>query len=196
MEQSAEVLRFYRDWITDVPDELTTVVVHRKALPLPVLPRELHGRPIVSVICCYAGPLEDGERVVRPPGLRFAAARPVRQHPVRRPPGDVRRLVPGGLVVLLPILQCRDPDRRGHRHHRRPCPAYPLSADGLPDLSSRRRGRARRGRRDRVQRSDRRAHLQHQCHHREQEGFEEERGGRAASGRPSSPTTPASTSTS
>ena len=23
MEQSAEVLRFYRDWITDVPDELT-----------------------------------------------------------------------------------------------------------------------------------------------------------------------------
>ena len=39
MEQSAEVLRFYRDWITDVPDELTTVVVHRKAPPLPVLPR-------------------------------------------------------------------------------------------------------------------------------------------------------------
>ena len=66
MEQSAEVLRFYRDWITDVPDELTTVVVHRKAPPLPVLPRELHGRPIVSVICCYAGPSEDGEQVVRP----------------------------------------------------------------------------------------------------------------------------------
>jgi hypothetical protein len=66
MEQSAEVLRFYRDWITDVPDELTTVVVHRKAPPLGVLPPELHGRPIVSVICCYAGPVEDGERVVRP----------------------------------------------------------------------------------------------------------------------------------
>jgi FAD/FMN-containing dehydrogenase len=66
MEQSAEVLSFYRDWITDVPDELTTVVVHRKAPPLPVLPPELHGRPIVSVICCYAGPVEDGERVVRP----------------------------------------------------------------------------------------------------------------------------------
>jgi hypothetical protein len=66
MERSAEVLRFYRDWITDVPDELTTVVVHRKAPPLPVLPPELHGRPIVTVICCYAGPVEDGERVVRP----------------------------------------------------------------------------------------------------------------------------------
>jgi hypothetical protein len=66
MKQSAEVLRFYRDWITDVPDELTTVVVHRKAPPLPTLPRALHGRPVVAVICCYAGPVEDGERVVRP----------------------------------------------------------------------------------------------------------------------------------
>jgi UDP-N-acetylenolpyruvoylglucosamine reductase len=66
MEQSAEVLQFYREWITDVPDELTTIVVHRSAPPLPVLPAELHGRPIVTVICCYAGPVEEGERVVQP----------------------------------------------------------------------------------------------------------------------------------
>jgi FAD/FMN-containing dehydrogenase len=66
MEQSAEVLRFYRDWITDVPDELTTIVVHRHAPPLPAIPVELHGVPVVTVICCYAGPVEDGERVVRP----------------------------------------------------------------------------------------------------------------------------------
>jgi FAD binding domain/Berberine and berberine like len=86
MEQSAEVLRFYRDWITDVPDELTTVVVHRKAPPLGVLPAELHGRPIVSVICCYAGPTEDGERVVRPlkafgsPLLDLCASTPFVEH--------------------------------------------------------------------------------------------------------------------
>jgi FAD/FMN-containing dehydrogenase len=66
MHQSAEVLRFYRDWITEVPDELTTIVVHRMAPPLPAIPAELHGMPIVTVICCYAGPIEDGERVVRP----------------------------------------------------------------------------------------------------------------------------------
>jgi FAD/FMN-containing dehydrogenase len=66
MEQSAEVLRFYRDWITDVPDELTTIVVHRHAPPLPAIPVELHGVPVVTVICCYAGPVEDGERVIRP----------------------------------------------------------------------------------------------------------------------------------
>jgi len=66
MEESANVLRFYRDWITDVPDELTTIVVHRKAPPLPVIPPELHGVPVVAVTCCYAGPVEDGQKVVRP----------------------------------------------------------------------------------------------------------------------------------
>ena len=31
MTQSSDVLRFYRDWIADAPDELMTIVVHRKA---------------------------------------------------------------------------------------------------------------------------------------------------------------------
>lgn len=66
MERSADVLRHYRDWISDVPDELTTIVVHRKAPVSPDLPSELHGRPVVMVICCYAGPIEEGQRVVRP----------------------------------------------------------------------------------------------------------------------------------
>jgi FAD/FMN-containing dehydrogenase len=66
MEESVNVLRFYRDWITGVPDELTTIVVHRKAPPLPAIPAELHGRPVVSVVSCYAGPVEDGERVLAP----------------------------------------------------------------------------------------------------------------------------------
>jgi hypothetical protein len=66
MEESPKVLRFYRDWITDVPDELTTIVVHRRAPPLSVIPQDLHGKPVVTVICCYAGPLDEGEKVVRP----------------------------------------------------------------------------------------------------------------------------------
>jgi len=66
MQDSPDVLRFYRDWIQDVPDELTTIVVHRMVPPLPAIPQELHGKPVVVVACCYAGPLEDAERVVRP----------------------------------------------------------------------------------------------------------------------------------
>jgi UDP-N-acetylenolpyruvoylglucosamine reductase len=66
MEESPAVLRFYRDWITGVPEELTTIVAHRKAPPLPQIPQELHGKGVVMVICCYAGPVEEGEKVVRP----------------------------------------------------------------------------------------------------------------------------------
>ena len=66
MEDSPRVLRFYRDWIADAPDELTTIVIHRKAPPLPTIPAELHGRQVVIVAVCYAGPVEDGEKLVQP----------------------------------------------------------------------------------------------------------------------------------
>jgi FAD/FMN-containing dehydrogenase len=66
MDDSPEVLRFYRDWVADAPDELMTIVVHRKAPALPFVPEEFHGEKVVMVICCYAGPVDEGERVVRP----------------------------------------------------------------------------------------------------------------------------------
>jgi hypothetical protein len=66
MEESPRVLRFYRDWIAEAPDELMTVVTHRKAPPLPAIPADLHGKPVVSVVCCWCGDIEEGERVVAP----------------------------------------------------------------------------------------------------------------------------------
>jgi FAD/FMN-containing dehydrogenase len=66
MEESPQVLRFYRDWVAEAPDELMTIVVHRKAPPLPFVPPELHGKLVVGVVCCYSGPVEEGEKVVRP----------------------------------------------------------------------------------------------------------------------------------
>ena len=66
MHESGQVLRFYRDWITDAPDDLTTIVVHRRIPPLPAIPKEFHGKPVVTVMSCYAGPVEAGEKVMRP----------------------------------------------------------------------------------------------------------------------------------
>ena len=66
MQQSGEVLRFYRDWVAEAPDELMTIVVHRKAPPLPMIPAELHGQPVVMVICCWIGDPDEGENVLRP----------------------------------------------------------------------------------------------------------------------------------
>jgi hypothetical protein len=66
MAESPRLLRFYRDWIAEAPDELMTIIIHRRAPPLPFIPAELHGEPVVAVVSCYAGPIEDGERVVKP----------------------------------------------------------------------------------------------------------------------------------
>jgi FAD/FMN-containing dehydrogenase len=66
MTQSPNVLRFYRDWVADAPDELMTIVIHRKAPPLPFVPPALHGEPVVVVACCWAGDVEEGQRFLRP----------------------------------------------------------------------------------------------------------------------------------
>ena len=63
---AGEVLRFYRDFVRDASDELGTVVRFGAAPPLPVIPEDLHWRPVVMIGSCYAGPIEDGARVLRP----------------------------------------------------------------------------------------------------------------------------------
>ena len=63
---AGEVLRFYRDFVRDVPDELGTIVKFVTAPPLPVIPEDLHGRQVVMVGTCYVGPIENGEQVLRP----------------------------------------------------------------------------------------------------------------------------------
>jgi hypothetical protein len=66
MSESANVLRFYREWIAEAPDDLMTIVVHRKAPPVPFVPPDLRGELVVAVVLCYAGPVEEGEQFVRP----------------------------------------------------------------------------------------------------------------------------------
>jgi hypothetical protein len=61
-----EVLRFYRDFVRDAPDELGTVIRFGTAPPLPAIPEHLHWRPVLMIGTCYAGSIEDGEQVLRP----------------------------------------------------------------------------------------------------------------------------------
>jgi FAD/FMN-containing dehydrogenase len=65
-EDTADVLRFYREFLTDAPDELGNVVRLGTVPPLPGVDEDLHFRPAIAVDSCYAGPVEDGERAVRP----------------------------------------------------------------------------------------------------------------------------------
>ena len=64
-EDTADVLRFYRDFVTDAPDELGSIVRLGTIPPSPMVDEELHFRPAIAVTSCYAGPVEDGERAVR-----------------------------------------------------------------------------------------------------------------------------------
>ena len=64
-EDTTDVLRFYREFLTDAPDELGNVVRLGTIPPLPVVDQALHFRPAVAVGSCYAGAVEDGERAVR-----------------------------------------------------------------------------------------------------------------------------------
>jgi FAD binding domain/Berberine and berberine like len=86
ISDAPQVLRFYRDWISEAPDELMTLVVHRKAPPLPAIPQELWGRLVVGVVACYVGPIEDAERVLRPvkshgrPVLDLCTPKPYVEH--------------------------------------------------------------------------------------------------------------------
>ena len=66
MDQAEQVLRCYQDWLAGCQDELMTIVVQRLAPPLPVVPADLVGRPVIAVAACYAGDVDDGERVLRP----------------------------------------------------------------------------------------------------------------------------------
>jgi FAD/FMN-containing dehydrogenase len=64
-EDTTDVLRFYRDFAADAPAELGNIVRLGTIPPLPVVDEDLHFRPAIAVVSCYAGPVEDGERAVR-----------------------------------------------------------------------------------------------------------------------------------
>src|SRR5579883_2343549 len=61
-----ELLRFYNRWVATLPDEMTSMVAFITAPPLPFIPEPLHGTPMVAVAVCYAGAVDEGERIAQP----------------------------------------------------------------------------------------------------------------------------------
>ncbi len=100
MDDAPRVLRFLRDFVADAPDEIGLMGNLRLAPPLPVVPQELHGKPIVGLIPTYAGPVAEGE----------AAFRTLRD----LPPPPVDTFVPKPYVVHQKML---DPTAPHGRHY-------------------------------------------------------------------------------
>lgn len=61
-----DVLRGWRDFTAQAPDELTVWAVMRKAPPLPFLPENVHGTEVVVLAALYAGDLKSGEKALAP----------------------------------------------------------------------------------------------------------------------------------
>jgi FAD/FMN-containing dehydrogenase len=66
MEEAAGVLRSFRDFVAGAPDEVGIMANLRVAPAVPAVPEELHGKPIVALVVCYSGPIDEGQRVLRP----------------------------------------------------------------------------------------------------------------------------------
>jgi FAD/FMN-containing dehydrogenase len=66
LAQAPAVLQGLRDRFSGMPDDLTVWAVMRLAPPLPFLPPESHGKPIVVLAICYIGPVANGPQLVEP----------------------------------------------------------------------------------------------------------------------------------
>jgi FAD/FMN-containing dehydrogenase len=64
--EAPKVLEFYRTMCEQAAPELALVAFLRPAPPAPWLPKHVHGAPIVAIVACHTGKVEDAEQAVAP----------------------------------------------------------------------------------------------------------------------------------
>jgi FAD/FMN-containing dehydrogenase len=63
-DAAGDLLRTFRDWSGEAPDEITGLVNLTAAPPLPVIPAEWHGKKVAAFVAVSTGPVDEGERLV------------------------------------------------------------------------------------------------------------------------------------
>ena len=64
--RTGQVLRWYREFMADAPDELSAQCNVLRIPPVPFIPAELHGEPVVAIAVGHVGPPEEAERDLAP----------------------------------------------------------------------------------------------------------------------------------
>ncbi|AXE94826.1 FAD-binding oxidoreductase [Paraburkholderia sp. 22099] len=64
LDQARDALAQYRAAAADMPEDLSVWAVLRLAPPLPFLPPEAHGKPVIVFAMCYSGPVDNGPLAV------------------------------------------------------------------------------------------------------------------------------------
>jgi len=58
LERTADLLRWYRDFILDAPEDLNGFFAFASVPPAPMFPEELHLQKVAAVVWCWTGPEE------------------------------------------------------------------------------------------------------------------------------------------
>jgi hypothetical protein len=66
LTKAKDLMRSYREFIATAPDELYSFVNLMTAPYSSQLPTHIQGTPVMAIVLCYVGPIEDGERMIRP----------------------------------------------------------------------------------------------------------------------------------
>jgi FAD/FMN-containing dehydrogenase len=66
VDDAGTVLRFYREFIADAPEEFGGFPAWQIAPPLPFIPEDRHGEPFMAFVTCWSGPVEQGEAALKP----------------------------------------------------------------------------------------------------------------------------------
>jgi FAD/FMN-containing dehydrogenase len=66
VDRAEDLIAFYRQYIAEAPEDLGGFLGFHMAPPLPFLPEEWHFKNVCLAVPCWAGPIEDGEKMVRP----------------------------------------------------------------------------------------------------------------------------------
>ncbi|HVK21756.1 MAG TPA: FAD-binding oxidoreductase [Actinokineospora sp.] len=66
LDAAGDLLRWYRDFITDAPEQFGGFPAFQIAPPLPFIPEDRHGEPLALFVPCWSGPIEEGEAALKP----------------------------------------------------------------------------------------------------------------------------------
>lgn len=66
VEHAGELLRFYREFIANAPEQLGAFFAFQIAPPLPFIPADRHGEPMCLIVACWTGPIDERERALAP----------------------------------------------------------------------------------------------------------------------------------
>ena len=66
LDAAGDLLRFYREFIADAPEELGCFPAYQIAPPLPFIPEDRHGEPFIAMVTCWAGDPDAGEKALQP----------------------------------------------------------------------------------------------------------------------------------